>query len=169
MRERGPPRQPCHRGRLRWQWHAVGCERCAWMRAACWGERGSRERRRGWSCVGRECARVVVSALVCIVWQMSYEGGIWPTASTGRLGEERVFPDPATPTRPTPLCRMSRFERYRYLSYIQYRNIDISNIVLLILLPSPTPDAGEQVSAGRDHEITDLLTGPSPSPLALGS
>ena len=84
------------------------------MRAACWGERGSRERRRGWSCVGRECARVVVSALVCIVWQMSYEGGISGNCVQLRApaeGEERVFPDPATPTRPTPLCRMSRFER----------------------------------------------------------
>jgi hypothetical protein len=30
----------CHGGRLRSQWQAVGCERCAWMRA---GGNGSRE------------------------------------------------------------------------------------------------------------------------------
>ena len=123
------------------------------MRAACRGERGSRERRRGWSCVGRECARVVVSALVCIVWQMSYEGGIWQLrapADWGKRGYSRIPPRPPARRRFVG-CRDSNVIDIYRISNI---NIDISNmnIVLLILLPSPTPDAGEQVSAGQDRE-----------------
>ena len=107
------------------------------MRAACWGERGSRERRRGWSCVGRECARVVVSALVCIVWQMSYEGGIWQLrapADWGKRGYSRIPPRPPARRRFVG-CRDSNAERIYNM-----------NIVLLIL-GSPrglatAPDAG---------------------------